>query len=220
MSDDSSLGVTAVVVLAAGGGTRMRSKRSKLLHEVCGRSLISYAITAASALEPEHPVVVVGHQREQVSGPVPAHRPGAVQAGPETRRGTGHAQADRSIFGPSTFGHPFFLTQIIGFGIFLAAAQAELTQTPFDMPVAESELVAGYMTEYSGFRFLFFFMAEFGTAFALSAIAATLGLVACYQPFFQTGLLADVLGPVFLAVNLLLLAFLLFWLRVTFPHFR
>ena len=43
----------------------------------------------------------------------------------------------------------------------MIAVQAELTQTPFDMPVAESELVAGYMTEYSGFRFLIFFIAEF-----------------------------------------------------------
>ena len=67
MSHDSSAGVAAVVVLAAGGGTRMKSKRSKLLHEMCGRSMLSYAITAATALEPEHLVVVVGHEREQVS---------------------------------------------------------------------------------------------------------------------------------------------------------
>ena len=54
--------------------------------------------------------------------------------------------------------------------------QAELTQTPFDMPIAESELVAGYMTEYSGFRFLLFFIAEFATAGAFAAVAATLFL--------------------------------------------
>ena len=57
----------------------------------------------------------------------------------------------------------------MGFVIFLAAVQAELTQTPFDMPVAESELVAGYQVEYSGFRFLLFFLAEFATAFAFAA---------------------------------------------------
>ena len=54
--------------------------------------------------------------------------------------------------------------------------QAELTQTPFDMPVAESELVSGYQVEYSGFRFLLFFLAEFATAFAFAAIASVLFL--------------------------------------------
>jgi bifunctional UDP-N-acetylglucosamine pyrophosphorylase/glucosamine-1-phosphate N-acetyltransferase len=58
--------VAAVVVLAAGGGTRMKSSRSKLLHEVAGHSLLSYVIDAATAVEPEHVVVVVGHAREQV----------------------------------------------------------------------------------------------------------------------------------------------------------
>ena len=58
----------------------------------------------------------------------------------------------------------------------MVAAQAELTQPPFDMPVAESELVAGYMVEYTGFRFLFFFIGEFGTAFAFAALAATMFL--------------------------------------------
>ena len=107
-----------------------------------------------------------------------------IQAETMSLQGIVHAQADGSIFGIGWLGNPFILTQIVGFVVFLAAAQAELTQTPFDMPVAESELVAGYMTEYSGFRFLFFFMAEFGTAFALSAIAATLYLGGWYQPFF------------------------------------
>ena len=98
-------------------------------------------------------------------------------------QGIVHAQADGEIFGIGLIGNPYILTQALGFVIFVAASQAELTQTPFDMPVAESELVAGYMTEYSGFRFLFFFMAEFGTAFALSAIAATLYLGGWSVPF-------------------------------------
>ena len=58
--------VAAVIVLAAGEGTRMRSSRSKLLHEVAGHSLLSYVLNAATAVEPEHVVVVVGHAREQV----------------------------------------------------------------------------------------------------------------------------------------------------------
>ncbi len=143
-----------------------------------------------------------------------------IQAGTMSLQGIVHAQADQAIFGFGFFGNPFIITQIIGFVLFLAAAQAELTQTPFDMPVAESELVAGYMTEYSGFRFLFFFMAEFGTAFALAGIAATLYLGGWYQPFVTDGLLADVLGPVVLGAKVMLIAFLIFWIRFTFPRFR
>ncbi|HEX3394880.1 MAG TPA: NADH-quinone oxidoreductase subunit NuoH [Acidimicrobiales bacterium] len=143
-----------------------------------------------------------------------------IQAQTMSLQGIVHAQANGAMFGFSWVGNPFLFTQIVGFVIFLAAAQAELTQTPFDMPVAESELVAGYMTEYSGFRFLFFFMAEFGTAFALSAIASTLYLGGWYQPFFKTGIMADVLGPVVLAVKIMLVAFVIFWVRFTFPRFR
>ena len=142
-----------------------------------------------------------------------------IQAGTMSLQGIVHAQADGAIFGVSIIGNPFVFTQALGFVLFLAAAQAELTQTPFDMPVAESELVAGYMTEYSGFRFLFFFMAEFGTAFALSAIAATLYLGGWYQPFVH-GTLANVVGPLVLGAKVMLVAFLIFWVRFTFPRFR
>ena len=99
-----------------------------------------------------------------------------IQAGTMSLQGIVAFQSTGSIFGWSGIGFPLILTQFIGFGLFLVASQAELTQTPFDMPVAESELVAGYMVEYTGFRFLFFFIGEFGTAFAFSAIAATLFL--------------------------------------------
>jgi len=142
-----------------------------------------------------------------------------IQAGTMSLQGIVHAQADGSIFGISAFGNPFILTQFVGFALFLAAAQAELTQTPFDMPVAESELVAGYMTEYSGFRFLFFFMAELGTAFAFAAIAATLYLGGWYQPFVH-GTLANVVGPLVLGAKIMMIAFLIFWIRFTFPRFR
>src|SRR5919201_240856 len=99
-----------------------------------------------------------------------------IQAGTMSLQGIVHFQQDGSLFGWSGLGFPLILTQGLGFLIFLIAAQAELTQTPFDMPVAESELVAGYMVEYTGFRFLFFFIGEFGTAFAFAALAATLFL--------------------------------------------
>ena len=142
-----------------------------------------------------------------------------IQAGTMSLQGIVAAQADGEIFGIGLIGNPFIISQILGFLLFLVAAQAELTQTPFDMPVAESELVAGYMTEYSGFRFLFFFMAEFGTAFALSAIAATLYLGGWYVPGI-TGGLADLVGPLVLGAKIMLVAFLIFWMRFTFPRFR
>jgi NADH-quinone oxidoreductase subunit H len=142
-----------------------------------------------------------------------------IQAGTLNMQGIVAAQHDGEIFGWGGIGNPFILTQIVGFFIFLVAVQAELTQTPFDMPVAESELVAGYMTEYSGFRFLFFFMAEFGTAFALAAIAATLFLGGWFVPGVH-GAAADVLGPVVLGAKIMAVAFLIFWIRFTYPRFR
>jgi NADH-quinone oxidoreductase subunit H len=151
-----------------------------------------------------------------------------VEAGTMSLQGIVKAQAGGAIFGWQGFtlaghqfhvGNPFILTQFVGFLLFLVASQAELTQTPFDMPVAESELVAGYMTEYSGFRFLFFFMGEFGTAFALSAIAATLFLGGWYVPGVH-GTLADVVGPVALFAKIMLVSFLIFWFRFTYPRFR
>jgi len=142
-----------------------------------------------------------------------------VQAGTMSLQGIVHAQADGEIFGIGLIGNPYILTQFVGFVVFLAAAQAELTQTPFDMPVAESELVAGYMTEYTGFRFLFFFMAEFGTAFAFSAIGATLFLGGWYVPGVE-GTLADILGPFVLGAKIMAIAFLIFWIRFSYPRFR
>jgi NADH-quinone oxidoreductase subunit H len=142
-----------------------------------------------------------------------------VQAGTMSMQGIVAAQANGEIFGLGAFGNPFILTQFVGFVLFLVAAQAELTQTPFDMPVAESELVACYMTEDSGFRFLFFFMAEFGTAFALAAIAATLFLGGWYVPGVE-GTAADVLGPLVLGAKIMAVAFLIFWIRFTYPRFR
>lgn len=83
--------VAAVVVLAAGGGTRMKSRTSKLLHEVGGRSMLSYAVDAARATEPEHLVVVVGHEREQVLAHLDEIATDAERAVQEEQLGTGHA---------------------------------------------------------------------------------------------------------------------------------
>ncbi len=142
-----------------------------------------------------------------------------VQAGTMSLQGIVRAQQQGSIFGWHGIGFPFILTQFVGFLLFLVASQAELTQTPFDMPVAESELVAGYMVEYTGFRFLFFFIGEFGTAFAFAALAATLFLGGWSLPWVH-GAAADVLGIPILFAKLMLVAFLMFWVRFTYPRLR
>jgi bifunctional UDP-N-acetylglucosamine pyrophosphorylase / glucosamine-1-phosphate N-acetyltransferase len=83
--------VAAVVVLAAGEGKRMRSSRSKLLHEIGGRSMLGYAVDAANELQPEHVVVVVGHLREQVEAHLAEIAPHVTTVVQTEQRGTGHA---------------------------------------------------------------------------------------------------------------------------------
>lgn len=146
-----------------------------------------------------------------------------IQAGSMGLNDIVHSQANFKIFGANLGGMPFIATQFVGFVIFMIAAQAELTQPPFDMPVAESELVTGYMTEYSGFRFLSFFLGEVASAFALSAIAATLFLGGWYLPMPKSLIennLANVLGPGILFVKILAVAFIIFWVRFSYPRLR
>ena len=83
----------AVIVLAAGSGTRMRSKKSKVLHELCGRTMIGHVLSAVSAVGPRQVVAVVGHGREEVGPHVLDRLPDAVLAVQETQEGTGHAVA-------------------------------------------------------------------------------------------------------------------------------
>jgi NADH-quinone oxidoreductase subunit H len=142
-----------------------------------------------------------------------------VQAGTMNLQGIVTAQQNGEIFGFGGIGNPYILTQFVGFALFMVAAQAELTQPPFDMPVAESELVSGYMVEYTGFRFLFFFIGEFGTAFAFAALAATLFLGGWAIPGVD-GTAADFAGPLILFAKVMLVAFLMFWARFTYPRFR
>jgi NADH-quinone oxidoreductase subunit H len=144
-----------------------------------------------------------------------------IQAGTLNLQAIVGAQANGEIFGFSGLGNPFLLTQFIGFGIFLVATQAELAQAPFDMPVAESELVAGYMTEYSGMRFLLFFIGEFASAGAFAAVAATLFLGGWWLPGFDFDAnVMNVVGPLVLLGKMMFVAFLIFWFRFTYPRFR
>jgi NADH-quinone oxidoreductase subunit H len=144
-----------------------------------------------------------------------------IQAGTLNLQGIVVAQHEGEIFGFGGLGNPFVISQFIGFLIFLIATQAELTQTPFDMPVAESEIVTGYITEYSGLRFLLFFIGEFATAGAFAAIASTLFLGGWALPFVELDAdVMNVVGPLVLFGKMMLVGFLIFWARFTFPRFR
>lgn len=81
----------AVVVLAAGEGTRMKSALPKVLHAICGRTLVGHVVAASRALDPEHLVVVVGHAREQVGAHLAEIDPAARTAVQDQQLGTGHA---------------------------------------------------------------------------------------------------------------------------------
>jgi bifunctional UDP-N-acetylglucosamine pyrophosphorylase/glucosamine-1-phosphate N-acetyltransferase len=80
-----------VIVLAAGGGTRMRSKKAKVLHEIGGRSMVGHVLAAVRGLEPARVVAVVGHQRDQVGPHIRSLLPDVVLAVQDEQRGTGHA---------------------------------------------------------------------------------------------------------------------------------
>ncbi len=144
-----------------------------------------------------------------------------IQAGSLNMFDIIRAQAGGEIFGFGGLGNPYILTQFVGFAIFMIATQAELTQPPFDMPVAESELVTGYMTEYSGLRFLLFFIGEFATAGAFSIIAATLFLGGYHLPGLDMDAnYMNFVGPLVVLGKMMLVGFLIFWARFTYPRFR
>jgi NADH-quinone oxidoreductase subunit H len=151
-----------------------------------------------------------------------------IQAGTMNMQGIVVAQNAGSMFGWDGLGNPYILTQFVGFVIFMIAVQAELTQTPFDMPIAESELVSGYMTEYSGFRFLIFFIGEFATAGVFSMIASVLFLGGWAVPFSWFGWTnlndidnwMNVAGPLILFTKMVVLSFIIMWVRFSFPRFR
>ncbi len=93
-----------VIVLAAGGGTRMRSKTAKVLHEIGGRSMVGHVLAAVQALEPTRVVAVVGHQRDQVGPHIQALMPDVTLAVQEEQKGTGHAVRIALAAGGTTTG--------------------------------------------------------------------------------------------------------------------
>jgi NADH-quinone oxidoreductase subunit H len=109
-------------------------------------------------------------------------------------------------------GIPFVLLQPLGFILYFIAAIAETNRAPFDLPEAESELVAGYHTEYTGFRFAVYFIAEYLNVLTVSAIAATLFFGGWAGPIAS--------GPWWLFVKVVVFAFGFVWLRATLPRLR
>jgi len=113
------------------------------------------------------------------------------------------------------------IPQIIGFVVFLIASFAETNRLPFDLPEAESELVAGFHTEYSAMRFATFFMSEYISMTSLSALGATLYFGGWTLPGVHvSGLLGVAVGLAVLFGKVACFLAFFVWVRWTFPRFR
>ncbi len=123
------------------------------------------------------------------------------------------AQADMKVW--------FIFPQIVGFFIYMVAGVAESNRNPFDLPEAESELVAGFHTEYSGMRFALFFLGEYANMIVISAVATTLFLGGWLPPFPNLlPFLSIVPGPIWFLLKVSVFLFVYIWFRGTFPRYR
>jgi NADH-quinone oxidoreductase subunit H len=115
----------------------------------------------------------------------------------------------------------YFPLMPIALLVFFTAGLAECNRTPFDIPEAESELVAGFHTEYSGFFFALFFLAEYTEMFVISAVASVLFLGGYHAPHPSLQTLGPLgLGPLWLIAKAWSLVFVMMWLRWTLPRLR
>jgi NADH-quinone oxidoreductase subunit H len=114
-----------------------------------------------------------------------------------------------------------FIPQFLGFVVFLISSFAETNRLPFDLPEAESELVAGFHTEYSAMRFALFFQGEYSNMAALSALGVTLFFGGWTLPGIHLGgWLGAALGLVVLVTKIAICMAAFVWVRWTFPRFR
>ncbi|MEW6569970.1 MAG: NADH-quinone oxidoreductase subunit NuoH [Nitrospirota bacterium] len=117
----------------------------------------------------------------------------------------------------------FAIPQIVAFVVFVIAAIAETNRTPFDLPEAESELVAGYFVEYSSFRFALFFLGEYIAMFIMSSLGAICFLGGWTLPWYITRVLPflSYVPPVFwFLIKVYFFIFFYYWIRATVPRYR
>jgi NADH-quinone oxidoreductase subunit H len=112
------------------------------------------------------------------------------------------------------------LPQLIGFFCYFVSAIAETNRLPFDLPEAETELVAGYHTEYSSMRFAMFFLAEYTNMMAVSCVATVLYFGGWSGPLFGPDWLRSVLPLVWFFTKVIIFLFVYVWIRGTLPRFR
>ena len=113
-----------------------------------------------------------------------------------------------------------FHGQLIGFFIYLIAAYAETNRIPFDLPEAETELVAGYHTEYSAMKFASYFMAEYANMITVACVATLLFLGGWHGPLFGPALVRALLPLFWFGAKVFAFLFLYIWVRGTLPRFR
>jgi NADH-quinone oxidoreductase subunit H len=156
----------------------------------------------------------------------------ALQAGSLSLVEIVEQQATMTILG-TQLSMWFVFPQALGFFIFFIAAMAELNRPPFDMPIADSELVFGFMTEYSGIKFAMYLLTEYGGMVSMSALMSVLylggwqiapgvPLPGCEGPggLFDCGALGTLVGVGVMLGKITLLAFVMVWARVAWPRLR
>jgi NADH-quinone oxidoreductase subunit H len=146
-------------------------------------------------------------------------------AGTLSLLGIVEAQRDQGVW----FLFKYFPVGLVAFFIYLVAGVAESNRNPFDLPEAESELVAGFHTEYSGMRFALFFLGEYANMIVISAVATTLFLGGWLRPFPNVEWLslldlkflpAGLAGILWFSLKVFAFLFVYIWFRGTFPRYR
>ena len=139
-----------------------------------------------------------------------------IMAGTLSMQGIVEAQRELGLW--------YIVPSFLGAVIYYVAAIAEVNRPPFDIPEAESELVAGYVSEYSGMMFAMFFLAEFSNMMLVSAVAATVFLGGWAVPFFplpeQPDLVYSLIGGIIFFMKTYFLILIMMWIRWTFPRVR